>query len=485
MSETLPNSFFWFDFETTGVDPVKDRPMQFAGIRTDLNFNQIGEPIMLYCKLADDVLPHPEACLLTGISPQDANREGDLEPEFLAKIEAELSQSGTCALGYNTIRFDDEVVRHSFYRNFIDPYAREWQNNCSRWDVIDLVRLCYALRPDGIEWPLRDDGQISFKLEDLTKANGIAHEQAHDALSDVYGTIAMAKLIKDKQPKLFDYYLKMRNKAELQQFIDPYRMKPFLHISGMFGLQKHFSAFVAPIAAHPTNKNGVIVFDLMEDAQLLVDLSVDEIRHRVFSSKDELGELPRLPLKTLHYNRSPAVAPAVFLKDKFVVDRLELNGEICRKNLAILKNYSGLASKVSQVFMQEQKRIEKDPDLMLYSGGFFSRDDKERMQTIRNCPPHALSELSISFDDRRLAEMLMRYIGRNYPDQLNEAQRQAWEEYRSYRLLSIDGGGSVTMDQYFARLNEIAQNPELTKSQQIMLQDLADYGQSIYPAQYQ
>ena len=483
MAESSPSSFFWFDFETTGIDPIRDRPMQFAGIRTDLDFNQIGEPIMFYCQLADDVLPHPDACLLTGISPQDANREGYLETDFMGKVEAQLSQPGTCALGYNTIRFDDEVVRHSFYRNFIDPYAREWQNNCSRWDIIDLVRLCYAMRPDGIKWPLREDGQPSLKLEDLTKANEIAHEQAHDALSDVYGTIEIARLIREKQPKLFAYYFKMRQKAELQKFIDPYRMKPFLHISGMFGAVKNFTAFVAPVAPHPTNKNGVILYDLMEDAQQLIDLSVEEIRHRVFSSKDELGNTARVPLKTLHYNRSPAIAPSTFLKDTEIVQRLALNGDICRQNLAILKSYPELSNKISQVFMQEREYIDKDPDLMLYSGGFFSREDKTRMQTIRECPPNELSELSLSFDDRRLPEMLMRYIGRNYPDQLNDGQRQMWDEYRTQRLMSPDSSGNITFNDYFARLNEIAQNPELSKSQQVMLQDLADYGQSIYPIQ--
>lgn len=481
MAEFSPSSFFWFDFETTGTDPMRDRAMQFAGIRTDLDFNPIGDPIMFYCQLADDVLPHPEACLLTGISPQDANREGLLEADFMAQVHAELSQAGTCALGYNTIRFDDEVVRHGFYRNFIDPYAREWQNGCSRWDVIDLVRLCYALRPEGIEWPTTEEGEVSLKLEALTKANGIAHEQAHDALSDVYGTIAIARLIKEKQPKLFDYYFTMRTKASLQQFIDPYNMKPFLHISGMFGGAKHYAAFVAPVAGHPTNKNGVILYDLMEDAQPLIDLSVAEIRERVFTPKDQLPEGTRLPLKTLHYNRSPAVAPASFLKDKQIVERLSLDGDVCRRNLAVLKSATGLAQKISEVFTQERETIAKDPDCMLYSGGFFSHEDKARMQSIRECPVEALGELSLSFEDRRLSEMLMRYIGRNYPDQLSDSQRQAWDEYRTHRLMSPDGGASITFNEYFQRLNDIAQQSDLTKSQQIMLQDLADYAQSIYP----
>jgi len=476
-----PTSFFWFDFETTGTDPARDRPMQFAGIRTDLNFNPIGEPVMFYCRLAEDTLPQPEACLLTGISPQDANREGLCEAEFMQAVEAELSLPGTCALGYNTIRFDDEVVRHGFYRNFIDPYAREWQNNCSRWDMIDLVRMTYAMRPDGIVWPKKDDGQVSMKLEDLTKANNIAHEQAHDALSDVYGTIEIAKLIQDKQPKLFSYYFKMRQKHELQQFIDPVRMKPFLHISGMFGQARHYAAFVVPIAPHPTNKNGVIVWDLMEDAQPLLELSVEQIRHRVFTRQDELGDVARLPLKVIHYNRAPAVAPATFLKDEQIVTRLGLDGDKCRHNLAMIKQHTGLAAKLSDVFIQEERKIDKDPDLMLYSGGFFSREDKTRMDTIRSTPAEHLAELSLSFDDRRLPEMLTRYIGRNYPEQLTEQQRQEWEEYRQIRLLEADGGGSITMAQYFDRLNAIAQTPDLSSHQQIMLQDLADYAQSIYP----
>ena len=481
MTSVAPTSFFWFDFETTGVDPARDRPMQFAGIRTDLDFNPIGEPIMFYCRLAEDVLPQPQACLLTGIAPQDANREGLCEAEFMQAIEAELSQPGTCALGYNTIRFDDEVVRYGFYRNFIDPYAREWQNNCSRWDIIDLVRMTYAIRPEGIVWPKNEDGQVSMKLEALTQANGIAHEQAHDALSDVYGTIEIAKLIKDKQPKLFAYYMKMRQKHELQQFIDVARMKPFLHISGMFGQTKKYAGFVVPIAPHPTNKNGVIVYDLMADAQPLVDLSAEEIRQRIFASRESLGGMARLPLKVIHYNKCPAVAPATFLKDEEVVKRLELDGDVCRQNLSIIKKHSGLAAKVSDVYAQEERPILKDPDLMLYAGGFFSREDKARMETIRSTPANLLGELEMSFDDRRLPEMLMRYIARNYPENLSESQREEWEEYRQLRLLEKDGGGSIHMDAYFAELNAIAQTPDLPQSKQIMLQDLADYAQSIYP----
>ena len=187
-------TFLWHDYETFGAVPRRDRPSQFAAIRTDAALNEIGEPLMIYCKPAPDYLPSPEATLITGITPQLCLERGLPEHEFAAQVERAFSQPGTIGVGYNTIRFDDEVTRFLFWRNLIDPYAREWQNECGRWDLLDVVRLTYALRPDGIQWPKKEDGSASFKLEDLAKANGLLHESAHDALSDVRATIAPAAL---------------------------------------------------------------------------------------------------------------------------------------------------------------------------------------------------------------------------------------------------------------------------------------------------
>src|SRR5699024_4482297 len=142
------------------------------------------------------------------------------EPEFIARIVAELSRPGTCGVGYNSLRFDDEVTRHTLWRNFLDPYAREWRDGCSRWDIIDMVRLAYALRPAGIEWPLRADGAPSFRLEDLATANNLEQAQAHDALSDVHATIALARLVRRQQPKLYNYVFENRGKRAAAQLLD-------------------------------------------------------------------------------------------------------------------------------------------------------------------------------------------------------------------------------------------------------------------------
>ena len=311
-----PASFLWHDYETFGADPRRDRPAQFAALRTDADLNEIGDPIELYCKPADDYLPHPSACLITGITPQKAQRRGLPEAEFARQVQSAMSEPGTCVAGYNSLRFDDEVSRHLFYRNLLDPYAREWQNGNSRWDLIDVVRAFYALRPESIEWPLREDGAPSFKLEHLTAANGIAHEGAHDAVADVRATIALARLLKARNPKLFDYLLGLRGKRAVAKQLDLPSAKPLLHISRRYPASRGCSALVMPLAEHPTNPNGVIVYDLSVDPGDLLALSAEQIRERVFVSQQDLSEgEARIPLKVIHINRCPVIFPAKVLKD--------------------------------------------------------------------------------------------------------------------------------------------------------------------------
>ena len=306
------HTFLWHDYETFGAVPRRDRPSQFAAIRTDAELNEVGEPLMLYCQPAPDYLPSPEACLITGITPQQCLERGIPEHRFAAAIERAFSQPGTIGVGYNTIRFDDEVTRFMFWRNLIDPYAREWQNDCGRWDLLDVVRLTYALRPDGIEWPKKADGSQSFKLEDLARANGLFHEAAHDALSDVRATIALARLIRDKQPKLFDFAFGLHRKdrvaAELGLPATRESARPFLHVSGMFPAERGCLAVMWPLASHPTNKNELLAWDLSHDPGELRDLDVDTLRLRLFTRSAELPEgVQRLPLKGIHLNKSPMV----------------------------------------------------------------------------------------------------------------------------------------------------------------------------------
>ena len=337
----MPDTFYWHDYETFGADPSRDRPVQFAGLRTDLDLNPVGEPLVLFARPADDVLPQPQACLVTGISPQQALEKGLPECEFIGRIEQELARPGTCGVGYNSLRFDDEVTRYTLYRNFHEPYAREWQNGNSRWDLIDLVRTANALRPEGIEWPLREDGLPSFRLEELTAANGISHESAHDALSDVHATIALARLVKQRQPRLYDYVLNHRDKRSAQALLDIAGMKPVLHVSGMFGAQRHNIALIVPLALHPVNRNEVICYDLDADPAPLFELEPDQLGELLFRRTADLPEgVERPGLKSVHINRCPVLVTAK-MADAATAERLGIDGARCRKHLAALRDYRG------------------------------------------------------------------------------------------------------------------------------------------------
>jgi len=468
-------SFFWHDYETFGISPSKDRPVQFAGIRTDLDFNIIDEPFEVFCKPADDFLPNPEACLVTGITPQQAIKKGIPEAEFAAKIHQQLSRPATCTLGYNNIRFDDEVTRFMFYRNFFDPYAREWQNGNSRWDIIDLVRITYALRPEGIEWPINENGTPSFRLENLTAANNLIHEAAHDALSDVHATIAIAKLIRNKQPRLYDYVYKNKSKQAVSAMLDLNKKDPVLHASGMFRSEFGSTAMVVPLAQHPTNKNGIIVFDLRQDPTALINEEPEEIAYRLFSPQSDLPEgVERISLKTVHINKSPVVAPLNTLNAD-AAKRTQIDITQGLKHLEMIRQSENLEAKIQEVFMEQEFEPHDDPDLSLYSGGFFSPADRSEMNQIIKTAPADLSKLSPSFEDSRLPEMFFRYKARNYADQLSADEQDEWQEYRRNKLNDQQSSQGLGFAEFDYLMNEIRQTEHLSERDTSILNDIESY----------
>jgi len=482
------HTFLWHDYETFGAEPRRDRPAQFAAIRTDAELNEIGEPVMLFCQPAPDFLPDPQSCLITGITPQHCLEHGVPEHEFAGAICAAFSEPGTIGVGYNTIRFDDEVTRFLFWRNLIDPYAREWQNNCGRWDLLDVVRMTYALRPEGIEWPRREDGKPSFRLEDLTRANGLQHEAAHDALSDVRATIALARLIRSKQPKLFDFCLELRRKdrvaAEMGLHLERALRQPFLHVSGMFPAERGCLAVVWPIASHPTNKNEVLVWDCRHDPSELFGLDVDTIRQRLFSRSADMPEgMTRLPIKSVHLNKSPMLVGNLKTLNAATAAKWDVDLERCLAHARIAAGGPDMASVWQQVF---QRKAEgegagaTDVDEDLY-GGFVSSGDRRRLESLRAEPPARLGAHPPSFEDRRLGELFFRYRARNFPDTLQAEELQAWEEHRAARL--FDGaGGARTIEQLFGEIDALSETAD-ERAEEI-LGALYDYAESIAPERY-
>jgi len=472
------SSLYWYDLETFGLDSKYHRIAQFAGVRTDMDLNIIEDPLVMYCKPSQDFLPDPTSCMITGITPQLALEKGIGEYEFVEKIFEKFSTPNTCVAGYNNIRFDDEFMRYAFYRNLFDPYEREWRDNNSRWDIMDLVRACYTLRPAGVNWPFREDGIPSFKLEELTVANNISHEHAHDAYSDVVATINMAKLIKQKQPKLYDYVFNHRDKHSVARYLDTVRRPAVLHISGMYKSANGCMAVVMPVVKHPINKNGIVVLDLSYDPTQLDQWSVEEMRDLIYSSNEDLPEgASRIPVKTIHLNRCPFVAPINTLNED-ICKQYNIDLNQCYNNRQIILTNKSISDKLRKIFAEKKDYGEQDADESLYNG-FFSSEDKATLTQVRASSEDQLRDLALQFSDDRLTELVYRFRARNYPNSLSDEEKSHWHDHRIARLQGKAGDVPLTLDDFTSRIAALRENSELSEKHQQVLNHLEDYARVI------
>ncbi len=468
----MAQTFFFYDLETSGLSARDDRIMQFAGIRTDMNLQPIGEPYNLLVALSDDTLPSPDALMVTGISPQKTVDEGYTEAQFAKILVEEVFTPDTIAVGFNNVRFDDELVRHLLWRNFYDPYEWCWKDGRSRWDMLDVVRMTRALRPEGIEWPVDSEGKATNRLELITKANGISHDSAHDALSDVEALIDVTRLIKTTQPQLYEYLLSMRGKREVQSLVNLDTKQPFVYASGRYDNEWNKATVAFPLA--PAPNSNVLVYDLRYDPADFVQLSDDELADKLFATWEErqAEDFIKLPVKQLQYNRCPAVAPLGVLSQGDGWQKVGLDEATVQKHKDILLAHPEFVERLRGVF--ERKRdypASIDPEAQLYDG-FLGDQDRLRVEAVRNTTERELADFRPEFADERLAPLLLHYKARNYPRTLSQDEMAAWETWRSARLQRQFPG-------FMQSLQRLATTSDEAK--QFMLQELQLWAESIMP----
>lgn len=471
-TKTAPTLYF-YDLETSGVNARRDRVMQFAGQRVDLDLNPIGEPHNLMITLTEDVLPSPDAILVTGITPQQTRADGMTEAEFLRIFEAEVATPGTIFVGFNSVRFDDEFMRFLLYRNYYDAYEWQWKDDRGRWDLLDVVRMTRALRPDNIKWPFDAEGKPTNRLELLTAVNELDHANAHDALSDVLATIDVAKLLRDRQPKLFDYLLDMRDKKDVEALVTA--GQPFVYTSGKYPGEFEKTTVVCTLIKHPRTA-AALVYDLRIDPASFLAMSPEELVEAWKWKKDSTD--PRLPVKTLRYNRCPAVAPLGVLDDASQ-KRLSLNLttiEANRKKVLADKDFLQRLLKALDILdKQQQTRLlsdQGDVDGQLYDG-FVGDKDRAMMTKVREAKPEDLTPSTFTFEDDRLKNLLVLYKARNFPKKLSDEERATWEAFRLQKL-------EKQLPGFIRRLNDLAAM-KLSEPKHYLLEELKLYAESIMP----
>lgn len=442
----MAQTFFFYDLETSGLSPRDDRIMQFAGQRTDLDLNPLGEPINMLVALAEDTLPSPGALLTTKITPLQTKLDGATEKEFCDYAMAEIFTPNTIAVGYNSVHFDDEFIRFTFWRNFYDPYEWQWKDGRSRWDMIDVVRMTRALRPEGINWPTEvvpakdeDGNEIpgetvkipSNRLEKLSVENGIKHEHAHDALSDVFALIGITKLIKEKQPQLYNYLFELRDKKRVAGLVNLEKPQPFVYTSGSLEGKNLKTSVFYPIAKG------------RGDSVIAIDLRYDPAEAK---------------LRQVAPNKCPAVAPIGVLEAKTRVgadgegkksgdgakksddkaektgwDNINLDLKTVKENLAKLN--SALPEIRKKLKENSVKTFEPapDPESALYDA-FLQDGDRALCATVRAADKTKLQGATFDFDDKRLKPLFEHFKARNYPEILTGEELKDWEKYRLARL---------------------------------------------------
>ncbi|HRJ06175.1 MAG TPA: exodeoxyribonuclease I [Candidatus Saccharibacteria bacterium] len=471
----MAQTFFFYDLETSGLNPREDRIMQFAGQRTDMDLNPIGEPYNVLVKLNDDTLPSPDAIMVTGITPQSTQADGYTEAEFAKLLSEEIFTPDTISVGYNNIRFDDEFVRHLFWRNFFDPYEWCWNNGCSRWDLLDVVRMTRALRPEGIKWPVTDEGVATNRLELLTKLNGLDHAKAHDALSDVLALIDITKLLRTKQSKLFGYLFDIRDKKSVQKLVNLDTKQPFVYTSGRYDSDFNKTTVAFPLTSAPNHN--VLVYDLRYDPTPFVDLSEEELAKKVFASWEErkADGFVALPIKTLQYNRCPAVAPIGVLEGSDGWKKIGLSLQTVEIHKKTLLAHPEFAERLRSI--SERKRDYKpvtDPEGQLYDG-FVNGPDKLRIETVRNADTKQLADFHPNFDDERLSPLLLHYKARSYPMSLSESEATAWEQWRGERLAG-------QLPSYLKALQRLSTDVGNDDEKRFVLEELQLWAEAVVPS---
>jgi exodeoxyribonuclease-1 len=484
----MASSFLFYDLETSGFSAKSHRIMQFAGLRTDMDLKPIGEPFNIFIKMTSENLPDVDAVLLTGITPQQTIMDGVTEAEFLRTFTNEIATPGTVFVGYNTIRFDDEFMRTLHYRNFYDPYEWQWQDQRSKWDMLDVVRMTRALRPAGIEWPFDAQGKPTNRLELLTALNKLDHEHAHDALSDVEATINVARLIMNKQPKLFQYLFAMREKKAVAALVES--GEPFVYTSGSLASEFEKTTVVVQICPHPDRAGSAIVYDLRHDPDEWATKTPEELAEAWRYKKERDPNDPKLPVKFIQYNHCPAIATMNVLDaDPETRVRLQLDKAVIQKHATAIKRHKDLADKLCKALeIMESKRPEQpallnteyDVDAAIYDG-FFGPSDKPAMSVVRAAAPEELGNLGLKFKDQRLVALLPLYKARNYPKLLTSEEHEEWERFRAARLLS--GGQHSKLAKYLERLQDVVTKGGLTDHQQYLIEELKLYAESVMPEQ--
>ena len=444
------HTYLFYDIETTGLNKSFDQVVQFAAIRTDKDLNFL-ESYEYKVKLNKDVIPSPYALITHRIGISDLD-DGLTEYEAIKKIHKLLNEPNTISLGYNTLGFDDEFLRFSFYRNLLTPYTHQFANNCKRMDIFPIAVMFHLFKNEIIKWP-KLEGKTSLKLEQLNFANKLASGQAHDAMVDVKATLALAKLF-FQEKNMWDYLADFFNKhVDLKRVAD-LKDQMALVLDGFFGADNFYQCPAILLGNHLHYKNQLLWLRL--DTEDLTKTTIDNVKET-----------------TRVINKKPGEPSFILpMKDRFVKlskERLEL----AQKNLKWLhdnpKKYDIIANHYKEYKHPTYENT--DIDASLYLNGFMSQTEQRFCDNFHKSTIEEKIKMTKDLNSSNIKTISERVLARNFNqsfDNFNNLIKQS-------EVIDFQGRVKLTKEKALEQITEIKDSLKLDARQNELLDELKAY----------
>ena len=409
-------NFAFFDLETTGISPAFDHPLQFAAILTDAEFREI-ERVDLRCHLAPHVIPSPQALAVTGVRPHQL-----LDPElpspfdFAQELTALVARwSPAIWTGFNSIRFDEEMLRQMFYQNLqTEIFATQFNGN-TRFDIMTAVFAAFHRHPDLFDWPVDETGKVRFKLDRLAPLNGFEGHNAHDALGDVEATIHIARLIAQRAPSLWAELLANRDKSHVQARLEQFAP---IELVGRFGGGPPQGIIGCLCGYAEKNPNQAFFFDVdSADPADLINATAEELSAAIEAQPSLIRFITVIKVPLL-------LDPVSVTDEQHRRVRLIAEAPEFRERVAVVMAARKQARPAAELPPLVEKQI---------FNGFYNWSDKALLKEFQAADWPRRQEIVASFGDARLRQLGRRLVASYAPALLSEEERGQFAVWRRER----------------------------------------------------
>ena len=417
-------SLVFYDTETTGTDTAFSQILQFGAIRTDAELNII-DRFEIRSQLQPHIVPSPGAMAVTGVTvKQLTDTTLPTHYQMMKAIREKLrSWSPAIFLGYNSLNFDEHLLRQAFYQTLHPLYLTNTDGN-SRIDILRLLHATHLFVPDAIVIPVKENGNPIFKLDQIAPHNGFAHEKAHDAMADVEATIHMCRLVREHAPQLWESFNRFSKKKAVTEYTFS---EPIFSLSE-FNYGRPYSSLVTAIGIHPKRNTDIFVFDLAIDPSLLAAMPPE--RHA-----SQLKKTPK-PIRVIKSNACPTMRPAG--EAPALAEARALGMDELTRRANVLKSDATLRSALIEAYLSigdDEEEPSQHIEHQIYDG-FYSSGDQEKLDAFHLAEWEKRPCLSSQLEDKRLRQISSRLIYFERPDLLDQVAKQGYDIAIAKRLLA-------------------------------------------------